>query len=100
MEFFARKDTQLKMAMNNNSPIRVSTYSDANYQKSVPYTGVVQKVLPYASPSFPAFPGSKEAERVFLEQVNAAILGQISVKDALDQAAAGIARVMKREGLL
>ena len=100
MEFFARKDTQLKMAMNNNSPIRVSTYSDENYRKNVPYADVVQKVLPYASPSFPAFSGSKEAERIFLEQVNAAILGRIGVQQALDQAAAGIERVMKREGLL
>ena len=90
---------QLTLALNNNSPVRATTYANPRYASEIPYAGVVQKVLPIASPPFPAFPGSKEAERIFLEESVAAITGQKPVQRAMDDAAAGIERVLRREGL-
>ena len=97
--YLAQPETQLTLALNNNSQIRASVYSSEKYAATVPYAAVVQKVLPIAAPPFPAFPGSKEAERIFLEESVAAITGQKPVKAAMDAAAAGIERVLKREGL-
>ncbi len=99
MAFLSQPDNQLTLALNNNSPIRATTYSDPAYAESVPYAGVVQKVLPIAAPPFPAFPGSKEAERIFLEESVAAITGQKEVEQAMADAEAGMERVLQREGL-
>lgn len=99
ISFLSQPDTQLTLALNNNSPVRASTYSNPRYAAEIPYAGVVQKVLPIAAPPFPAFPGSKEAERIFLEEAVAAITGQRPVKQAMDRAAASIERVLRREGL-
>lgn len=96
----SQPDVQLTLALNNNSPIRASIYANPAYAATVPYADVVQKVLPIAAPPFPAFAGAKEAERIFLEETVAAIVGRKPVKAALDAAAAGIERVMKREGLM
>jgi len=97
--FLAAPDNQLTLALNNNSPVRASIYSNPEYADGVPYSDVVQKVLPIAAPPFPAFPGSKDAEGIFLEQAVSAITGQKDVQQAMDDAASGIERVLKREGL-
>jgi multiple sugar transport system substrate-binding protein len=99
ISFLSEPDNQLTLALNNNSPVRATTYANPRYASEIPYAAVVQKVLPIASPPFPAFPGSKEAERIFLEESVAAITGQKPVQRAMDDAAAGIERVLRREGL-
>lgn len=97
--FLSRADNQFTLAMNNNSPILSSIYSTDEYAAKVPYAEVVQKVLPVASPPMPAFTGSREAERIFLEEALAAITGAKSVEDAMADAQDGIEDVLKREGL-
>lgn len=99
ISFLSQPDNQLILALNNNSPVRATTYSNPRYAAEVPYAAVVQKVLPIAAPPFPAFPGSKEAERIFLEEAVAAIIGRKPVDRAMNDAAAGIERVMRREGI-
>lgn len=99
MAYLADPDNQLTLALNNNSPVRASIYANPEYADGVPYSDVVQKVLPIAAQPFPAFPGSKDAERTFLEQAVAAITGQKEPQQAMDDAASGIERVLKREGL-
>ena len=99
MAYLSEQDNQLTLALNNNSPIRASIYSNAEYAAKVPYASVVQKVLPIAAPAKPAFPGSLEVERIILEEAVAAITGEKDVEAAVADADAAIERVMKREGL-
>lgn len=97
--FLSRADNQLTLAMNNNSPILSSIYSTDEYAEKIPYAEVVQKVLPVASPPLPAFTGSREAQRIFIEEALAAITGAKSVEEAMAEAQEGIEDVMRREGL-
>lgn len=97
--FLSRADNQFTLAMNNNSPILSSIYSTAEYAEKVPYAEVVQKVLPVASPPMPAFNGSREAERIFVEEALAAITGSKTVEEAMADAQDDIEGVLKREGL-
>ncbi len=97
--YLSQPDTQFKLAMNNNSPILSSIYSNEEYAAKIPYAEVVKKVLPVAAPPMPAFTGSREAERIFIEQALAAITGDTPVEEAMAEAQEEIEDVLVREGL-
>jgi multiple sugar transport system substrate-binding protein len=84
------KRVTLGMAINGNGPVRVSTYSDAQLKAKNPVAAVEAKVLADARGAFPPFPEAARAQTTFLEEVQLAVLGRKSVKEAV---AATIERV-------
>lgn len=71
------------MALNGNGPVRVSTYADAALMEKNPVAAVEAKVLANARGAFPPFPEAARSQATMLEEVQLAVLGRKSVKDAV-----------------
>ncbi len=71
------------MAINGNGPVRVSSYADATLKEKNPLAAVEAKVLANARGAFPPFPEAARAQSTFLEEVQLAVLGRKSAKDAV-----------------
>lgn len=71
------------MAINGNGPVRVSSYADATLKEKNPLAAVEAKVLANARGAFPPFPEAARAQTTFLEEVQLAVLGRKSAKDAV-----------------
>ena len=77
------KRVTVGMAINGNGPVRVSSYSDSALMAKNPLAAVEAKVLANARGAFPPFPEAARAQQTFLEEVQLAVLGRKSVKDAV-----------------
>lgn len=99
IKYFAGKDTQLKMGLNGNGPVRVSTFDDPTYSEGIPYAAVSKKILSIARPHLPIFEGTAEVRDIFTEQASLVILGLKDPQQAMDAAAAAITAVLEREGI-
>ncbi len=71
------------MAINGNGPVRVSAYADATLKEKNPLAAVEAQVLADARGAFPPFPEAARAQTTFLEEVQLAVLGRKSAKDAV-----------------
>jgi multiple sugar transport system substrate-binding protein len=70
-------------ARNGNGPVRISTYDDKTFSADQPLAEVEAKALKGARVPLPAFPEAARAQTVFLEEVQLAVLGRKSAKDAV-----------------
>ena len=77
------KRVTLGMAINGNGPVRVSTYAEPELVEKNPVAAVEAKVLANARGAFPPFPEAARAQATMLEEVQLAVLGRKSVKDAV-----------------
>ena len=77
------KRVTLGMAINGNGPVRVSTYADKELAAANPLASVEASVLAHARGAFPPFPEAARAQSVFLEEVQLAVLGRKTIKDAV-----------------
>jgi multiple sugar transport system substrate-binding protein len=84
----ASKESTLKAALNGNGPVRASTYDDAQIKKLLPYAEEERAVLLVGRVPLPAFDEAAKAGDIFVEEMQAAVLG---MKDP-DQALADIER--------
>lgn len=77
------KRVTLGMAINGNGPVRVSAYADGALMAKNSLATVEAKVLANARGAFPPFPEAARAQQTFLEEVQLAVIGRKSVKDAV-----------------
>ena len=83
MRDVSSKRVTLGMAINGNGPVRVSTYADRDFAAADPLASVEAGVLAHARGAFPPFPEAARAQSIFLEEVQLAVLGRKSIKDAV-----------------
>ncbi|MER9303981.1 extracellular solute-binding protein [Mesorhizobium sp. M0496] len=83
IRFVSSKAATLGMARNGNGPVRVSTYTDPSFTESQPQAKVEAAALANARSAFPAFPEAARAQSTFLEEVQLAVLGRKSPKEAV-----------------
>lgn len=83
IRFVASKAATLDMARNGNGPVRTSTYAEPSFAGSLPQAKVEAAALAKARPAFPAFPEAARAQSTFLEEVQLAVLGRKSPKEAV-----------------
>ncbi len=81
----ASKANTTKAAINGNGPIRASTYADPQVQARLPYSAVEASVLRYARIPLPAFDNAAKAADIFVEQMQAAVLGMKEPQAAMDE---------------
>jgi multiple sugar transport system substrate-binding protein len=80
-EISSRENT-VRAAMNGNQPARVSAYADQRLVAAVPYAEQEARSLRFARVPMPAFDRSAEAKDVFVEEMQAAMLGMKSPQAA------------------
>ena len=69
------KENTVKAAINGNGPVRASAYSDPRLIEKVPYAALEAQALKAARVPMPAFDKSAEAKDIFVEEMQAAMLG-------------------------
>jgi len=69
------QENTIRAAMNGNQPTRVSAYADPRLLAAVPYAEKEGRSLQHARVPMPAFNRSAEAKDVFVEEMQAAMLG-------------------------
>ena len=79
------KAATLGAARNGNGPVRVSAYADPAFANEQPAAAREAAALTRARPPFPAFPEASRAEAVFVEEVQAAVLGRKTPAQAVDE---------------
>jgi multiple sugar transport system substrate-binding protein len=77
------KAVTLGAARNGNGPVRVSTYADADFAASQPLAAIEAKALSRARIPLPAFPEAVRAQAMFVEEVQLAVLGRKTPKEAV-----------------
>jgi multiple sugar transport system substrate-binding protein len=78
------RDNTLKAALNGNGPVRASIYRDPQILARLPYAPVEAIELKYARIPLPAFDQSARAADIFVEEVQAAVLGSKEPQAAMD----------------
>ncbi len=81
------KENTLKAALNGNGPVRASTYADARFASTVAYAAAEAATLKVARVPIPAFDNAAKAGDVFVEELQAAVLGRKPVAQAMDDVA-------------
>ena len=85
-ELSSRKNT-LKAALNGNGPVRASTYKDVGFASRMPYAAAEAATLKVARVPIPAFDNAAKAGDIFVEELQAAVLGRKGVALAMDDVA-------------
>jgi len=80
---FSSKAVTLGAGRNGNGPVRVSTYSDPEFAASQPLAAIEAKALSRARVPLPAFPEAVRAQATFVEEVQLAVLGKKTPKEAV-----------------
>jgi multiple sugar transport system substrate-binding protein len=80
---FSSKAVTLGAGRNGNGPARVSTYTEPDFAAAQPLAAVEAKALSRARVPLPAFPEAVRAQATFVEEVQLAVLGRKSPKDAV-----------------
>jgi len=81
------KQNTLMAALNGNGPVRASAYKDANFIAQIPYAAAEAATLKVARVPIPAFDNAAKAGDIFVEELQAAVLGRKGVALAMDDVA-------------
>lgn len=81
------KEGTLKMALNGNGPVRVSTYSDPAFARNLPHAAIEAEAIKHARIPLPAFDNQQRAYDIFTEESQAAMLGMKTAERAMADAA-------------
>jgi multiple sugar transport system substrate-binding protein len=76
------KDATVRAALNGNGPVRPAAYEDERVIKKLPYAAAEAVGLSSASVAVPAFAGAVEATTIFIEEMQAAVLGLKTPEEA------------------
>jgi multiple sugar transport system substrate-binding protein len=79
----ASKDNTLKAALNGNGPTRASTYDRPEMKNNLPYAEQEKAVLLVGRVPLPPFENAAKAADVFVENLQAAVLGMKPVAEAM-----------------
>jgi multiple sugar transport system substrate-binding protein len=77
------KENTIKAALNGNGPVRRSAYSDARFTSMLSYSAAEAATLKVARIPLPAFDNSAKAGDIFVEELQAAVLGRKPVALAM-----------------
>jgi multiple sugar transport system substrate-binding protein len=77
------KQSTLEAALNGNGPVRASTYDAPEIQASLPYAEEERAVLKVGRVPLPPFDEAAKAGDIFVEEMQAAVLGMKPVEEAL-----------------
>jgi multiple sugar transport system substrate-binding protein len=78
------KENTLKAALNGNGPVRASTYDTDAMKNQLPYAAEEKAVLLVGRVPLPPFDNAAKAGDIFVEDLQAAVLGMMPVKDAME----------------
>jgi multiple sugar transport system substrate-binding protein len=81
-------------AINGNGPVRASAYDDPRVQELVPYWQAEAAVVQVARPALPGFEQAAKVQDMFVEEVQAVLLGAKEPQAAMDDLAARLAPLM------
>jgi len=70
------KKSVIAQAINGNGPVRLSAYKDKGVRDLVPYADAEASVLANARSTIPGFENGQKAMDIFMEEIQAAMLGQ------------------------
>ena len=76
------KDATVRAALNGNGPVRPAAYEDPRIIEKLPYAAAEAIGLRDASVAVPAFADAVEATTVFIEEMQAAVLGLKTPEEA------------------
>ncbi len=76
-------ENTLKAALNGNGPVRASTYDSAEMKNQLPYADEEKAVLLVGRVPLPPFDNAAKASDIFVEELQAAVLGMKSPEDAM-----------------
>lgn len=76
------KDATVRAALNGNGPVRPAAYDDPRVIERLPYAAAEAIGLRDASVAVPAFPDAVEATTVFIEEMQATVLGLKTPEEA------------------
>jgi len=65
----------IRGALNGNGPVRPAAYEDPRVQETLPYAAGEAAALDFAVVAIPPFNGAVEAQSIFIEEMQAALLG-------------------------
>jgi multiple sugar transport system substrate-binding protein len=77
------KKSTLQAALNGNGPVRASTYDAPEIQETLPYAEEERAVLKVGRVPLPPFDDAAKAGDIFVEEMQAAVLGMKPVEQAL-----------------
>lgn len=77
------KDNTLIAALNGNGPVRASTYDQPEMKETLAYADEEKSVLLVGRVPLPPFDNAARASDVFVEELQAAVLGMKPVADAM-----------------
>jgi len=80
------KENTLKAALNGNGPVRASTYDAPQMAEQLPYAAEEKAVLLVGRVPLPPFDDAAKASDIFVEEIQAAVLGMKPVEDAMASA--------------
>ena len=83
IQTMSSKAVGLGAARNGNGPARTSTFADPGFAAAQPMAGVEAKALANARVPLPAFPNAAKAQSLFLEEMQLAVLGRKTPKEAV-----------------
>lgn len=78
------KDATIMAALNGNGPVRRSAYDDPQIRDSLAYAADEQRVLAVSRVAIPAFDNAAQAGDLLQQEVQAAVLGMKSPRQAMD----------------
>ncbi len=81
------KANTVKAALNGNGPVRASAYADAAIASMISYAAAEAATLKVARVPIPAFDNAAKAGDIFVEELQAAVLGRKGVALAMDDVA-------------
>jgi multiple sugar transport system substrate-binding protein len=87
IKHLSSKENTIKAALNGNGPVRASSYKDPRFAANVPYAAAEAATLKVARVPIPAFDNAARAGDVFVEELQAAVLGRKGVAMAMDDVA-------------
>jgi multiple sugar transport system substrate-binding protein len=77
------KESTLQAALNGNGPVRASTYDAPEIRDTLPYAEEERAVLKVGRVPLPAFDEAAKAGDIFVEEMQAAVLGMKPVEEVL-----------------
>jgi multiple sugar transport system substrate-binding protein len=83
IQMISSKAVTLGAGRNGNGPARVSTYSEPDFAAAQPLAAIEAKTLARARVPLPAFPEAVRAQATFVEEVQLAVLGRKTPKEAV-----------------
>lgn len=76
------KENTVRAALNGNGPVRPSAYSDDRIRSGLSYAELEARALQHARVPMPAFSDAAKAKDIFIEEMQASLLGLKSPADA------------------